>query len=198
MHSPFRVVVLALAAAAGLVQACGGPEPKGAGPGDAAAARDGSARACTVEQAIHTPHADNQHVASAASETYNSNPPSSGRHCGTTASYGNHTAPVNRCNWLHNLEHGAVALLYDCPSGCPELVSQLQEILAEAPMDPDCRVRRVLVTPYGGLPTRVAAAAWGRTWTASCIDPAARASLLEFIGSNLGTRGIAPEASVCF
>src|SRR5687768_148624 len=172
--------VMALVAAA--LAACSGegdsPSPD--------ASRPVGMGACGVEVQQHASQGG-AHTTSAAvaMTTYNSNPPSSGPHCGTTVTYGVASAPVDRCNWLHNLEHGAIVLLYNCPEGCADLVTQLTDLLRDAPRDPDCNRLRVIVTPYPMLSTRVAAAAWRRTWTANCLDEAARASLLKFIGDNL-------------
>jgi hypothetical protein len=131
--------------------------------------------------------------------TYNSSPPSSGPHCpawGRYAVYGE-DAPLPACNFLHNLEHGAIALLYNCLDGCDEIVADLEQVIADAPDDPECgAVKRLLLTPYAEMDATIAAAAWGYTWTADCLDDGARASLLDFIAAHRGPAGDAPE-SVC-
>lgn len=175
-------------------------------PRDAAAtpAPDGGAErppasACVTEgERRFTPQAGT-HVNSTANVMYNSNPPSSGPHCPQPGAYGQYTPaqPLDRCYWIHNLEHGAIVLLYNCPMGCPDILEGLTRVLADAPRDPDCANRRILITPYPMLDTRVAAAAWGFTWKANCLDDAARAQLVKFIGDHIGSKGMAPEARVC-
>lgn len=130
---------------------------------------------------------------------YNSSPPSSGPHCGSWGQYTTYapSAPLPACNFVHNLEHGAIALLYNCPQGCADLVAALQAVLDDPPMDPNCAAPRLLLTPYADMQTKVAAAAWGYTWTANCLDAAAVASLRTFIATYIGTRGDAPESRVC-
>jgi len=134
-----------------------------------------------------------------AASSYNSSPPSSGPHCpvwGRYTVYGD-DAPLPACNFIHNLEHGAIVLLYNCPDGCDETVAALEQVIADAPDDPECgAVKRLLLTPYAEIDTTIAAAAWGFTWTADCLDGGARDSLLEFIAAHRGPAGDAPE-SVC-
>ena len=53
-----------------------------------------------------------------------SRPPTSGPHYGDWwRTYGLVDQALPAGVWLHNLEHGAVVLLYNCPSACPDLVS---------------------------------------------------------------------------
>jgi cytochrome oxidase Cu insertion factor (SCO1/SenC/PrrC family) len=87
-------------------------------------------------------------------------------------------------------------LLYNCPSGCPDILTGLVGVM-EAATDPNCPKKRVLVTPDPQLDAPVAAAAWGATWKGRCVDAAARASLLAFVAANIGTRGRSPEPTVC-
>lgn len=130
---------------------------------------------------------------------YDSSPPSHGPHCGTWGYYATYgeARPLPACNFVHNLEHGAVVLLYNCPDGCADVVAQLQGILDAPPDDPDCLVPRLVLTPYAEMEARVAASAWGFTWTSDCFDDAARQALIAFIEAHLGSAGDAPEPTVC-
>jgi hypothetical protein len=129
---------------------------------------------------------------------YNSNPPSSGPHGPMPVGYGAYDKPVDRYYWLANLARGAVVLLYNCPAGCPEIVTELARAEEEAAKDPDCPAsKRVLITPYPMLDTKVAAVAWGSTWKATCVDAAAHLALVAFISDHLGSRGAAPEKTTC-
>src|SRR5689334_4317457 len=42
------------------------------------------------------------------------NPPTGGPHCATPLACQNFTAEQPVCNWVHNLEHGHLVLLYNC------------------------------------------------------------------------------------
>lgn len=166
---------------------------------DTGATSDTSAAACTPEGERHyADPGDYSHATSIAGITYNSNPPSSGSHCGDWGQRGTYSVarPLPRCNWLHNLEHGWVVLLYNCPMGCPEIVAGLQAV-AKAASDPDCSERRTIVTPDPALDVTVAATAWRFTWKSGCWDAAAQASLLAFANAHLGTRGESGESYVC-
>ncbi|MGH7326718.1 MAG: DUF3105 domain-containing protein [Polyangiaceae bacterium] len=135
--------------------------------------------------------------------TWDSNPPSSGEHYPIWAAYQAYSTPVPRGYYVHDLEHGAIDLLYNCAIGdagqevtldasggddgdggdagagpCPTVAAQLQAIIDAFPSDPKCdptmgqpRVRFVL-TPDPLLDVPVAAAAWGWTYKASCVDSA--------------------------
>jgi hypothetical protein len=86
---------------------------------------------------------------------YNSTPPTSGPHYGNLATWGIHTEPIPNELMVHNLEDGGVGIWYDCPNGCPDLLSQLESV-AERYHD------GVLLAPYPGMDTRIALTAWNR------------------------------------
>jgi hypothetical protein len=122
---------------------------------------------------------------------YDTNPPSGGVHYATWVEYGAHRTPVDRREYVHNLEHGAVALLYRCTSadGCPSVAAALEDVLRRAEPDvvcqgrPDATPSRLLVSPDPLLETPIAAAAWGVTLTSRCLDEEA---LLAFVDEHLG------------
>jgi hypothetical protein len=116
------------------------------------------------------------HVAIGTEVEWDSNPPSSGPHFPIWAAYQAYTSPVPRGYYVHDLEHGAVVFLYNCPNGCPDVVATLQAASDAIPDDPLCtqagegvRVRTV-ITPDPLLDVPVAAAAWGYTYKAACAD----------------------------
>lgn len=112
---------------------------------------------------------------------YNSNPPSSGPHCSVWGRYDTfQQTPLPRCNYIHNLEHGAVVLLYNCPEGCPEITGAFAELVANYNHDSVCPRPRLIITPDAALTTKVAAAAWGATFTANCLDVPALRTLEGF------------------
>jgi hypothetical protein len=115
---------------------------------------------------------------------WNSNPPSSGEHYPVWAAYRDYgllvpPKTVPRGYYVHDLEHGAIVLLYQCPTGdCGGggIAGQLQAVADSLPADPLCvqlnngvRVRTV-ITPDPLINSPVAAAAWGWTYTADCVD----------------------------
>src|SRR5687767_12624293 len=84
------------------------------------------------------------------------NPPTGGGHCPSPLSCGIYAATQHRCRWIHNLEHGHLVLAYNCPEGCPEVVTALEEIWRAQPVGRNS-VRRVILTPDPLLPNKVAA-----------------------------------------
>lgn len=116
------------------------------------------------------------HVAIGTPVQYDSNPASSGPHYPIWAAYQEYTVPVDARYYVHDEEHGAVILLYNCPpsSDCTSVVTGLEQVVASVPPDPACvgsgvSVRYVLA-PDPTIPTPIAAAAWGFVYTAACLD----------------------------
>jgi hypothetical protein len=106
---------------------------------------------------VKVPDQGNQHVTLPGEPhvPYNSDPPTSGPHLPYLAPWGVHTAPIAKELQVHNLEDGGVALQYNCPSGCPELVEKLAAIVRQYPT-------QVLLAPYPGMKHRLALTAWTR------------------------------------
>lgn len=112
----------------------------------------------SAEERVQLEGAD--HVPEGTNIVYRSYPPASGPHYGRTASYGVHTEEVPEGYWVHNLEHGAIVVLYNCPEGCPGLVDQLRELYNTAPKGKYGQVKMV-VAPYSRMDSRLALLAWG-------------------------------------
>jgi hypothetical protein len=104
-----------------------------------------------------------------------SNPPSSGPHYPIWAAFKTYAQPVPRGYLVHDLEHGAVVLTYNCPDGCPAEVAKAQAVI-DAFVDPKCAgggsgsTKRVTMAPDPLLDTTFAIAAWGHTLRATCVD----------------------------
>lgn len=95
--------------------------------------------------------------------------------------------------WVHNLEHGGIAFLYNCPGGCAAEVAAAQAIIDAYPIDPSCAGqgtdKRILMAPDPTLDVRWAAAAWGQILRETCFDAAALSSFLVY------RYGMGPEAT---
>ncbi len=134
----------------------------------------GTPCAITVEAVTPAPA---NHVPVGTAVNWNSNPPAGGSHYPIWAAYQEFTAAVPRGFYVHNLEHGAVVLLYNCASvdgsTCEAIGETLRQASAALPDDPLCaspvRVRTV-ITPDPLIPTPIAATAWGFVYRAECID----------------------------
>lgn len=108
-----------------------------------------------------TPH----HVSPGAQLTYKVYPPTSGPHFGQPdgpASWQSH-GPLPEGTYLHNLEHGGIAILFNCPTGCSDLKSQLENYVDNlAAYDSAFHEVKIILTPYlhGMGEHRIALLAW--------------------------------------
>jgi hypothetical protein len=89
---------------------------------------------------------------SATSPRWNTDPPTSGPHYGVTLIFGSYDEPVEIGRVVHNLEHGAVYLLYG--DEVPEAtVAQLQTFY-------DAHKNGTILAPYPTLGNQIALGAW--------------------------------------
>jgi hypothetical protein len=83
---------------------------------------------------------------------WNTDPPTSGPHNATPAVYGEYTDPLKIAQVVHNLEHGAVFVLYG-PKVPAATVKQLSEFYNED-------TTGMLLAPYPKLGDKIALGAW--------------------------------------
>ena len=145
---------------------------------------------CTVTITTNIPVTKAVHVPVCTPVSYATNPPSGGDHWGVWAAFTTYATPVPREMYVHDMEHGALVLLHDCDGACPEeLTAALAAAHDQVMGDPLCLQipggpsERVLTTPDPLLDTPIAIAAWGATYTATCID---EASLKAFAKAHYG------------
>lgn len=125
------------------------------------------------------------HVAEGSTTTYNSRPPASGPHYPTwSQTYGFMSPPLTAGTWLHNLEHGAVAIVYNCPQACPDLEQQLKDLYPTLPLGQNARGgrARVIITPYADMDRKIAVVAWG--WMLE-LDEFDRDQIVRFYESRI-------------
>ena len=100
------------------------------------------------------------HIASGEPHpAYNSVPATSGWHYGiplALADWGVHEGMLTDEVLVHNLEHGGIGVHYNCPEGCDELASRLREVVSRVRSEG----KKVLMSPYRGMDTRIALTAW--------------------------------------
>lgn len=120
-----------------------------------------AANVCGVEPQ-NLPGQMSAHVVVGAEVPYLDPPPVGGTHSQCWADYGVYDEELADETWVHNLEHGAIVLLYNCPDGCPTEVAELEAFTSGH--------ERVILTPYAALPTRFAATAWEWRWLSDCFD----------------------------
>jgi len=138
-----------------------------------------------ITTGIAVPNA--MHVPLCTPVDYATNPPSGGPHWPRWAAYTKYDVVVPREVYVHDMEHGAVVLAYRCEEPCPDVVDFLTTAFDEFPPDALCvtsgGTNRLVLTPDPELDAPVAAAAWGATYVATCLD---RDSLDEFMEGRYG------------
>jgi len=115
-----------------------------------------------------------QHYAACTSLEYSTSPPVFGDHYAEWAAYKTYDFAVPLGFLVHDLEHGAVVIFYDCPGGCDDEVAEAQAFIDALPDDPRCAAAvrvQVILVPRPGLGSRWAASAWGHSLNVDCFDP---------------------------
>jgi hypothetical protein len=163
------------------------PAPEASTPREAstpAEASDGSSCGAVIRQEVVVPGI---HLPDCTHIQYTTNPPSSGDHYPTWIAHKTYHVPIPRGFLVHNLEHAATVIWYNCPDGCAGEVALAQEFIDRLPVDPLCPPRgpkrRVLMAPDPTLDTKWAASVWGWTLRAACFDSVAFG---QFLSSRYG------------
>lgn len=123
-----------------------------------------------------------QHVPVGEQVTYESNPPASGPHWSSggiaPVPAGVYEEALEEEQWVHNLEHGYVVVLFDCGGPClPSLLDDLQDLFDAAPPSELFGNVKLVISPYSGLPFAFAAVAWDHQLHLETMDEAA---ILDF------------------
>ncbi len=125
------------------------------------------------------------HVPVCTGVPYDTSPPSSGNHWPVWAEFRAFDVPVPHEMLVHNLEHGAIVMLYRCEEACPEIPAAYEAAAVAFGPDPLCVMSptnaersRIVVAPDASLAEPIGLSAWRATYSATCIDPP---SLLAFI-----------------
>ena len=125
----------------------------------------------------------NQHTSSPVN--YQDSPPVSGEHAPQSGVCGVFAEPVPNETMVHNLEHGAVGLLY-APDADPEDIETLESIVGDYD-------HSVFSMPYEGqLDAPIVIAAWAHTME---LQTAEEDSVNEFIDEFIRGGGDAPEGT---
>jgi Protein of unknown function (DUF3105) len=85
-----------------------------------------------------------------------------------------HENPLAPERFVHNLEHGGIALLFNCADGCPQEEEWIRRFSAANEL--------AIATAYPAMRARFAAVAWGYRLQADCLDPDA---IVEFYSQHV-------------
>ena len=105
---------------------------------------------------------DRQHTL--AEVTYETLPPAGGPHDPCWVPWAIYDHPIRTERWVHNLEHGGLVFLYNCPEGCADDIASLTAFVQSLPPG------RAVMAPYAEMDSRVAALAWGVRMSLACVD----------------------------
>jgi hypothetical protein len=81
--------------------------------------------------------------------------------------------------WVHNLEHGALVVLYSCNGGCPDdaTLQRLKDFYSTFPPSPVCGIPRGRISPvitrFDEMSTKYAALVWDRLLMQDTLDTGA-------------------------
>jgi uncharacterized protein DUF3105 len=101
------------------------------------------------------------HVPEGRPIQYPSYPPTSGSHWPRPAPWGVYDFELTPEVFVHNLEHGGIAVLYHCPEPCPDLEAQLRGAFAILPRSKHGHVK-LIAFPAPRVDHRLTFLAW--TW----------------------------------
>ena len=125
----------------------------------------------TISQRYSVEDEGRDHVPAGTRISYKHTPPSSGPHYAATARYGVYSTEVPVGAWVHNLEHGAVVLLFKCDDDCETKAAEIEPIYDKLPSAAFGEVK-LLAAPYDNAPTDYTLLAWGWQEDLNSLDPA--------------------------
>jgi hypothetical protein len=142
----------------------------GRGGGTTAAAGDArtalEAAGCTLDVGVADQGVHSISTPDGTSDTWKTDPPTSGAHYQTPVIWGAYTDPVNMAQLVHNLEHGGIFILYG------DEVSDAT--VAELTSFYGTRQNGTVLAPYDKLGDQIALGAWvgtsddAKTYLAKC------------------------------
>src|SRR5438105_1067841 len=87
-------------------------------------------------------------------------PPTFGNHYATWRPPGIYDSSVPEGNFVHDLEHGGIVILYNCEQPCPDLVNQLRPLLTSLPRSSQFNEVKLVISPNNKIDHRLAVLAW--------------------------------------
>jgi hypothetical protein len=147
------------------------------------------------------------HITPGSFQAYDVCPPASGPH-NNTSQFGpiaaRYYAPDEQTvpqGWVHNLEHGALVVLYRCSGDeCGDATqNQLKQFVATMPNSPVCNAKpggvSPVVTKFDQLPHPYAAIVWDRVMYLDTFDPARILAFYKQYGEKVNPEPQCPRPS---
>ena len=131
----------------------------------------------------YIPEMPHTHVDVGTTVHYEHNPPTSGCHYAVQGvapvARGVYTKEIPPEYWVHNLEHGYIVVLYNCPTGCAADFDSIRKWASTLQPDPELVAAgvqnpyvKVVVLPYKEMQPRFAAVSWDYYDPMSKLDTA--------------------------
>jgi hypothetical protein len=131
----------------------------------------GPAAAATHTAAYSVPDEGHTHVPDGTAITPNHEPPSSGNHYAQPLPAAAYPTEQPSGNWVHNLEHGYIALVYRCSGAeCADLATQAKSVFDSLPKEPKFSEVKFVSTSYQAMKPKVAVLAWNKEQDMDAID----------------------------
>jgi Protein of unknown function (DUF3105) len=115
------------------------------------------------------------HIPVGQKGVWTTDPPTSGQHYSgagvAPVPWGTADQQLTPELWVHNLEHGGVAILYNCPSGCSADTAAIRSFVALAPQESEFHEVKLVASPYAVPGHRFALVAWGWRLFLDSWDP---------------------------
>jgi len=158
------------------------------------------------------PDMGNTHIPVGKSQKYTYCPPASGNHINTQgvgpispARIFKPTDTVVPQQWIHNLEHGALVILYktDSPGATADGLAQFQQFFDAFPASPVCQVPphklSPIIAPFNDMPTPFTALVWDRVLPMDTWDPTLALKFYQTESERLDANGdfVAPPETQC-
>jgi Protein of unknown function (DUF3105) len=158
------------------------------------------------------PDMGNTHIAVGKSQKYTYCPPASGNHDNTQgvgpispARIFKPTDTVVPQQWIHNLEHGGLVILYraDSPGATTDGMAKFQQFFDAFPPSPICQVPphklSPIIAPFNDMATPFAALVWDRVLPMDTWDPTLALKFYQTESERLDANGdfVAPPETQC-
>jgi hypothetical protein len=149
------------------------------------------------------PDMGRNHILPPANQRYAACPPASGPHYPppggpiTARYYGPDDATVPQ-GWIHNLEHGGLAILYSCDKGACDAATQqaLQDLFTSFPESPVCKLPKgsigPVITRFEEMKSPITVLLWGRVLFQTKLDTA---QILEFFKTQAELHNPEPQCA---
>ena len=124
----------------------------------------------SVDLGTRLPDEGRTHVPDTTTPQYRTYPPASGPHYDAPAAWGSIDATLPEGRYVHNLEHGGIAILYKCPDNCDAVKASVAQVYNQIPAESQFHEVKVVATPYTRMDHPFAVLAWDYVHEMDTLD----------------------------